>query len=336
MGPMKDKFPGYYRPTRQEFKALWGSCMFFLDANVLLNLYGYSEKTREQLLSILETIKERLRMPHQFALEYQRNRAGAIMQQVKNYVQVEKTFRDVYEKEFEPKLKHPFLSDEMQADFNRIRDGLREGREKVEALFSSDPYHDRITEALSGRIGDPPDSEKLKRLYEEARHRYESQIPPGYEDLKEKEEPDAYGDCVGWAQLLEMAKSEDKGAILITDDSKADWWKIQGDRTIGPRPELLAEFAEKTKQQFYMYSSAQFMKHSAEYLESKVEDEAIQEIKRRLEEKRRAVSEQKPEPEKAPLDLKSEPVALDIRPAPSKPDLSSGKNDEHSSPKAKG
>lgn len=336
MGPMKDKFPGYYRPTLQEFKALWGSCIFFLDANVLLNLYGYSENTREQLLSILETIKERLRIPHQFALEYQRNRARVIMQQVKNYIQVEKTFCDVYEKEFEPKLKHPFLSDEMQADFNRIRDGLREGREKVEALFSSDPYHGRITEALRGRIGDLPDSEKLKSLWEEARHRYESQIPPGYEDLKEKEVPDAYGDCVGWAQLLEMAKSEDKGAILITDDSKADWWHIQGDRTIGPRPELLAEFADETKQQFYMYSSAQFMKHSAEYLESKVEDEAIQEIKRRLEEKRRAVSEQKPEPEKAPLDLKSEPVPPDIRPAPSKPDLSSGENDEHSSPKAKG
>jgi hypothetical protein len=325
---MKNKFPGYYRPTTEEFRSLWTSCTFFVDANVLLNMYGYSESTREQLLTILETISDRLRIPYQFALEYQRNRARAIMQQVRNYVQVEKTLRDVYEKEFEPKLKHPFLSNKMQERFNDIRSGLKEGRERVEALFSSDPYHDRITQALAGHVGDPPDTKKLKDLYKRATERYTAEIPPGYEDMKEKGEPDAYGDYIGWAQLLEMAKSEDKGAILITDDSKADWWQIQRDRTIGPRPELLAEFLTEVNQQFYMYGSAQFMKYSAEYLKSKVEDDAIQEISRRLEEKRRAASEKKPEPDKTELDIKSMPPSPDTRPAPSKPDFDQSSDKE--------
>ncbi len=318
---MKSKFPGYYRPTLEEFRSLWQSCTFFIDANVLLNLYGYSESTREQLLTILETISDRLRIPYQFAQEYQRNRARAIMQQVRNYVRVEQILQDVYEKEFEPKLKHPFLSGEMQKHFNSIRSGLKEGRERVETLFSSDPYHDRITQALAGHVGDPPDTEKLKEFHESAAGRYAAEIPPGYEDMKEKGEPDAYGDYIGWAQLLEMAKSEGKSAILVTDDSKADWWQIQGDRTIGPRPELLAEFLTVVNQQFYMYGSAQFMKYSAEYLESKVEDDAIQEIRRRLDEKRRAASEKKPEPDKAPLDVKSMPLPPDTKPSPSKPDL---------------
>jgi hypothetical protein len=328
---MKDKFIGYYRPTKKEFRALWGSCVFFLDANVLLNLYGYSEDTQEQLLSILETISERLRMPYQFALEYQRNRSRAIMQQVRNYVQVEKTLQDVYKKEFEPKLKHPFLSSAMQADFNKICNELKKGREKVETLFSLDPYHDRITKALKGRVGDPPELEQLKKLHKQAAERYESNIPPGYEDLKEKGEPDAYGDYVGWIQLLEIAKSEAKGAILITDDSKADWWQLQGDRTIGPRPELLAEFSKEVTQQFYMYSSAQFMKHSVEYLKRKVKEEAIQEIKRTLEEKRRAASAKKHEPEKALLNVKPEPTTPDTKPAPSKPDLAPSGNKESTS-----
>lgn len=318
---MKNKFPGNYRPTAEEFRSLWASCTFFVDANVLLNIYGYSESTREQLLTILETISERLRIPYQFAVEYQRNRAGAIMQQVRNYVHVEKTLRDVYKKEFEPKLKHPFLSEEMQEHFDSIQSGLKEGREGVETLFSSDPYHDRITQALAGHVGDSPDTEKLKELRERAAERYATEIPPGYADMKEKGEPDAYGDYIGWAQLLEMAKSEDKGAILITDDSKADWWQIQGDRTIGPRPELFAEFLTEVNQQFYMYSSAQFMKYSAEYLESDVGDEAIQEISRLTDEKRRVASEKKPEPDKTGLDVKSMPPPPDTRPAPSKPDL---------------
>lgn len=66
---MKGTFPGYYRPTSEEFSLLWDSCTFFVDANVLLNLYGYSDNRRDQLQSILEKIQERLRMPNQFAVE---------------------------------------------------------------------------------------------------------------------------------------------------------------------------------------------------------------------------------------------------------------------------
>jgi hypothetical protein len=304
---IKSKFTGYYRPSEEEFRTLWNSCVFFVDANVLLNLYAYSEGTRGQMLTILETISTRLRIPHQFALEYQRNRARAIMQQVMNYVRVEKILRDVYDREFAPKLKHPFLSDEMKGRFDSIRAELRGERENVEGLFRMDPYHDRITEALAGRVGDAPDGEKLNALHDRAAIRYAAAIPPGYEDTKEKEEPDAYGDYVGWAEILEMAKSEDKAAILITDDSKADWWQLQGDRTIGPRPELVAEFVSEVNQQFYMYTSPQFLKFSTDYLESKVEDDAIQEMKRRLEEKRRLASERKSAPTELGIDAKSAP-----------------------------
>ena len=45
---MKDSFPGYYRPTENEFAEMWESCLFVLDANVLLNLYRYSVDTREE------------------------------------------------------------------------------------------------------------------------------------------------------------------------------------------------------------------------------------------------------------------------------------------------
>jgi hypothetical protein len=175
---MKNKFPGYYRPSEDEFRNLWNTCVFFLDANVLLNLYGYSEGTRTQMLTILETISARLRIPHQFALEYQRNRARVIMQQVMNYVRVEKVLRDAYDKEFAPKFKHPFLSDEMEERFDSIREELKREREKFEGLCSVDPYHDRITQALAGRVGDAPDSDKLKALHKSAADRYAAKIPP--------------------------------------------------------------------------------------------------------------------------------------------------------------
>jgi PIN like domain len=42
-----------------------------------------------------------------------------------------------------------------------------------------------------------------------------SQFPPGFEDLREKEVPDACGDYIGWQELMGIAKSEQKGIIFV-------------------------------------------------------------------------------------------------------------------------
>jgi hypothetical protein len=75
---MRKMFPGHYRPSEPEFRKLWDKCLFVLDANVLLNLYRYSGETRKKLLDIMGRIESRLWVPHQAALEYQRNRLEVI------------------------------------------------------------------------------------------------------------------------------------------------------------------------------------------------------------------------------------------------------------------
>src|ERR1700694_5904274 len=291
---MKDHFPEYYRPTPAEFRALWKACIFGLDGTVLLNLYGYSETTREQLLSLLERLHSRIRMPHQFCLEYQRNRAHAIMEQVKNYAKVEKELRDIYDEEFKPKTKHPFLSARSLKLFDAIRDELTKGRMEHEALSSNDPYFTRATR-LVGRISAKPTEQQLQTLHERARDRYSRKIPPGYADLKDKGEPGAYGDYIGWMQLIDIAKEENKPMILLTDDAKEDWWQIQSERTIGPRAELIAEFRAECGAPFYMYSSDQFMRLAKKYLKEGVEQAAIDEVSARLSRQMHQAATSKPE-----------------------------------------
>jgi hypothetical protein len=75
---MKSTFPGYYRPSADEFKALWDEAIFVFDANVLLGLYTYHESTTNEFLDLLDRISERIWMPHQFAFEYQDNRIKKI------------------------------------------------------------------------------------------------------------------------------------------------------------------------------------------------------------------------------------------------------------------
>ena len=75
---MKELFPGYYRPSEDEFSDLWKNCVFILDTNVLLNLYRYSEESRNDFIKVLHKIETRLWIPHQVALEFQENRTKVI------------------------------------------------------------------------------------------------------------------------------------------------------------------------------------------------------------------------------------------------------------------
>ena len=86
---MKELFPGYYQPTEKEFSKLWNECIFALDANVLLNLYRYSENSTKDFLNILTFLStaKRLWIPHQAALEYHQRRVGVIGEQ-KKYIQI--------------------------------------------------------------------------------------------------------------------------------------------------------------------------------------------------------------------------------------------------------
>jgi len=279
---MKEVFPQFYRPTNEEFSRLWNSCIFVLDASVLLNIYGYSENTREDLLALIEVVSNRIRTPYQFAQEYQRNRVKAIMEQVRNYQRAEKTLDELYRLEFAIKSKHPFLSEEALRSFTNIQNELEANRKKHECFLTDDPYFDRVSKALT-IIGSPP--KDLNVLHAQGKTRYDSKIPPGYAD-KEKGEPSAYGDFIGWCQIIDFAKVEKAPVILVSDDGKEDWWEMHSERYIGPRPELIAECLALSGQQFYMYNSWRFMEMSKHFLQQNVGDKAIEEIKERLEQSR--------------------------------------------------
>jgi len=127
----------------------------------------------------------------------------------------------------------------------------------------------------------------LSELHKRAEERYKAQIPPGYSDLKAKAAPEAYGDYIGWHQLMEIARSEQKGIIFVIDDFKEDWWQIERERTVGPRPELLEEFAHETTQRIYMYTSENFLRAAKEYLALDIRDDVIEEVTLRLESQRK-------------------------------------------------
>ena len=258
---MKQSFHGYYKPTDEEFNAIWNEAIIVLDANFLLNLYTYSMMTSQEILALLGEFDERLWVPHQVALEYQENRHGIILKESKQYTDIAKSLETVG-MALRARKRHPYITSELAAKYEEleteIKKELKEGEGKYRELITADSICEKITELFDGKVGPPMTEEVLERIYKDGETRYDKKIPPGFSDAQ-KPSPDKYGDLILWYQLIEHAKTSKRPVILVTDDLKRDWWAFTGDRRIGPRPELRHEFKSKTGYSIYIYSSDAFI-----------------------------------------------------------------------------
>jgi hypothetical protein len=284
---MKHIFPGYYRPTKEKLAELWKKSLFALDANVLLNLYRYSPETSTELLGILTQVSKRLWVPHQAALEYQRNRLNVIFQQREAYTEIEEFLQKI-QNQIETKLnayrRHPYidvrhLTTLINSIFSKINEELLESSSKHPDLLEHDDLREAITALLEEKVGSSYSKEKLISIYKEGEERYKHNIPPGYSDSKTKDGEEKYGDLVLWFQIMDKAKETQTSVILVNDDAKEDWWwKFKG-RTIAPRPELVEEMINSANVSFYMYPSDIFMEYAREYLKQQVDQQAIDEVR---------------------------------------------------------
>ena len=283
---LKDKFRGYYRPTEDEFTQLWENCLFIFDANVILNIYRYSIKTRNELIVILDKISDNLWIPHQAALEYQKRRLTVIGDQESTYENIKKILSDIRNKlndQLNSFKLHPIIN--TNNIFNKIDSVLKEIGKELDILeqghpnlIDSDNLRDKLTELFEGKVGSPCSPDNLDKISKKGNTRYHRQIPPGFKDKNKKE--NEYGDLILWFQIIEHAKSTKKPIIFITDDRKEDWWfKIDG-KIIAPHPELINEIFSKTGVNFYMYQTGQFMKYASEYLNIPLPLEAIEEVQK--------------------------------------------------------
>ena len=295
---MRDKFVGYIPLSEKELKELWANGTFVLDANVLLNLYRYSEETAEEFLEVLTSFQDRLWLPHQAALEFLRNRASVIVTQTVAYEKLNRFLRDKIEdikqaKEWNdiakhPKLKKDELVEQLEKAFDDINALLTKEAEDHPNLIDDDTTLLKVLELFAGKTGDALTEEELSKLYAEGKKRYEQKIPPGYEDAKSKDFPDQYGDLVLWEQTIRFAQGQKqpKGAsklkkpvVVLTDDSKEDWWQIKSGRTIGPRPELLQEMWERANVRCHIYRPEQFLRFAKKYGNQDVKPETVEEVK---------------------------------------------------------
>ncbi|TFC56887.1 hypothetical protein E3O62_11955 [Cryobacterium sp. TMT2-15-1] len=285
---MRSTLGHFYPPTGAEFEHLWAGAAIVVDTNVLLDLYRYSEASRTEFAAVLQTVCDRLWIPHQVALEFHKNRLNVIDEQVSAFNSVIKNLSSAqaaFAKDMGQFRKNEsvdvakFLSHHqvMSDDLIAMVSAAKEAHPHVPHNMDEDTTAILVTALFDGRVGEPFEDGRMKKLYEDGAKRYQSQIPPGYRDSK-KPEPQRYGDLVLWMQLMEHASSNQKDVLFITGDDKEDWWRQEHGKTIGPRPELVQEFKNQTGHQVHFYSLKQFLSRAQEEFNANISQSTYDEV----------------------------------------------------------
>lgn len=290
---MRNKYPEFYTPSEEDFKRLWEESLFVFDANTLLNLYMYTEDTVNDFWKVFDSIEDRIWLSFQAGYEFHKNRASRIRTQQVLFEKTISSIRSISEdaknalkQNFKNTREHPSIQEneilkEVSEFFESLVNKVEEKEKNHPDLFKEeDKILSKISDLFNGKVGDEFSEEKLEQIYQEGEKRYKKEIPPGFEDAKDKKGRRKFGDLVIWKEILEHAKNERvKSVIFITDDGKEDWWKIASGRTIGPHPTLIKEFKDETDKDYYQYSSEQFLRFAKSNLID-VSDESISETKR--------------------------------------------------------
>ena len=281
---MRDVFPGHFRPTPDQFESIWSKCVFAVDANVLLNLYRYSSDTLKELEKTLTTVRDRLFIPHRAAEEFLRNRLQVTAGQAEEYTKAIRDIRDL-DSRLSNRKKHPFIGDADLPKFSemmaKVVADLETQRSSLLNRLADDEVLQFIEATFAERTGTAMPAEAMAALVTEGEDRYKNEIPPGYRDGKKDTSGDPlrkFGDLIVWKQLIARAKESTAPLVFVTDDVKDDWWLEQSGKTIGPRPELRAEFMREVGQEYWMYTVDKFIEEVARDNKTKVSKKALAEI----------------------------------------------------------
>lgn len=263
---MRDDFPGWVLPDQETLDWYWQEAIFAVDTSVLLDLYRFSAEAREGLLDALRSFGDRLWIPHQVALEFHKNRFGVLLAQRDAEEKLLKEL-DGIERDLDGQLSKLLRGAgrrDLDPTRDAITDGFKELREKLqkaeqahtEGLGKSirdDPIYEEVEKLCADRIGAPFTDSRLAEVIKDAEERFRNQQPPGYLD-DGKSDDAKFGDVIVWHQLFDMANTKKRPVVLVADDRKADWvWEERG-KTLGPRPELVAEMREVAGVGFHLYT----------------------------------------------------------------------------------
>lgn len=274
---MKDAIKEYIELNNNEKNDLWNTATFVFDTNVFLNLYRYSNKTRNQLIDSFEWLKARIWMPYQVASEFCKDRYKVIDEANKRFDNI---WADA--DKLTDNWKNELRLDNSDSDIEELGKYLKEwitnkkNNNYLTFSATNDEVFNKLLELFDGKVGKPFSIEEKSTIEQEGEKRFANKIPPGYRDNKKS--TNKYGDLFVWKEIINYSKSKEVDIIFVTHDQKEDWWNTISGKTIGPRIELRKEFYEETKKMFHMYTMSSFLSFFIENKSNAIDKTTIDEV----------------------------------------------------------
>jgi PIN like domain len=289
-----DDFPGYRVPSDEDVQGALRSALVVLDTNVLLNLYRYGDSTREDMLGVLAGLGERLWVPHQVMREFWRNRLSVIAgrnggtdQAVTALAELRAASVDTIRRWARTALVAPDERDQFVERIDRLHAELAAALQAhapspidVAGGAMDDPVLRVLESLLDGRVGPAAEPAAWRAAVAEGEARMARREPPGYLDVDKAGStlPErGTGDYLLWRQAVEEAAARGTDLVLVTADQKADWWWRYGDDLIGPRSELVAEFAAVASGRLFLMRPVDLLRR-ASVLAVPVRDESVADV----------------------------------------------------------
>jgi hypothetical protein len=259
------------------------------DTSTILDLYRLSEKSRAEVLLLIDKIGVRVNhfLTHYVAFEISNNKEKA----KKDFDNKLDDIRGKFSS-FKKSLNGNVSAGGYSTPFYELSRDISESlalihgliEKKAISLKNSSDFNslfDRISSIFSQKVFDPFSKEELEEIVGAGGLRYKAKIPPGFSDDKKTDVINffgvpieaKYGDLIIWEQLIAWANREKKSIIFITSDQKPDWISLRKIRT-----DLAAEFNNRTGFCIYTYTLSEFESNYKKYLGSKLSESSKTEL----------------------------------------------------------
>jgi hypothetical protein len=286
-------FEAYRTVTQEEYRSLLTSGLVVLDANALLNLYRYNVKTRDDFIEMLANIRERLWVPHQAMYEFWRGRSSVIgsrSREIEGIIDGILRNRSNLEKGIHTWSGRVGLPPEKTAEIiGTVESAVDDVAEKIRATSNDtalenaedtakDPVITALSTILETNVGYPLTADELRKAKAEAMKRIADHAPPGWKYARKRENPE--GDYIVWFEALQEARRRGVDVLFVTDDTKDDWWRKEGEEVKGPLPELVYEMRVVANVGLFMLRPGSLLAHAGDALGLGISKESVQDAER--------------------------------------------------------
>ncbi len=259
---MKLHFPGFYPLGNNDIIDMLDRAAIVLDTDALLCLYKLKEEDALRLLTIIETCRDRLWLPHEVAWLYHHKLNDEILKQINNIQNTLSHFTSC-EQNIKAPLSYPYLSSatwtRLEEILHQIMGECNQQKSELAGRLNNCNIKNQIDSLFRGKMGNPYDEGALSNIYREGAERYRCQIPPGFCSTDNPDDRIKYHDLIIWKELQNYASTADKDVVLVTGKVKQDWYYIVDNKIISTLHKLINEFYNFTNKKFHCISISNYV-----------------------------------------------------------------------------